>query len=60
MKWPSWPRIPRPDVDLRDAHIYGGLAVATAGGWQLSPPVTAIALGLVLAALGVFARRKGA
>ena len=56
----KWPQIPRPDVNTRDLHIYGGLALAALGGWQFSPPATAIVLGLVLAVLGVFAPRKGA
>lgn len=54
----SFPRIPRPDIDLRDAHIYGGLAIAAAGGWQISPSCTAVVVGLVLVALGVFAPRR--
>ena len=61
MRLPSWfPTIPRPDVNLRDAHIYGGLAIAAWGGWQLAPAWTAVTLGVVLTAMGVFARRKGA
>jgi hypothetical protein len=52
---PSWLRrlartLTRPDI-LVDLHIYGGLAFAAWGGWQLSQPWTAIALGLTLAAL---------
>jgi uncharacterized membrane protein len=45
----------RPDV-LVDLHIYGGLAVAGWGGWQLSPPWTAVALGLLLVALALWPR----
>lgn len=52
-------RIPRPDVDARDVHIYGGLALAALGGWQLSAPVTCVALGCVLLVLGVFGPRLG-
>lgn len=53
-------RLPRPDVSLRDLHIYGGLTVATVGGWQVSPAWTLVALGVVLATFGVFAPlRKG-
>jgi hypothetical protein len=44
--------------DLRDGHVYGGLALATIGGLQLSIPWTCVLLGLVLAALGVFAPRR--
>ena len=44
----------RPDV-LQDGHIYGGLTIAAAGGWQLSPAITAIVFGLTLFALGLFA-----
>jgi hypothetical protein len=50
----------RPDVDLRDLHVYGGLALAAAGGWQLSVAWTCVIVGLVLAAMGIFAPRKGA
>lgn len=52
--------IKRPDISLRDLHIYGGLALAAVGGWQLSPAVTAVALGIIVAALGIFAPRKAA
>jgi hypothetical protein len=61
MKRPSWlriPRIPRPDVDLRDAHVYGGLVIAAWGGWQLSPSWTAVAVGVALVLFGVFVPRK--
>jgi hypothetical protein len=47
------PRIPRPDIDLQDVHIYGGLVIAAVGGWQLSPAWTMVAAGLALLALGV-------
>lgn len=52
-----WPKI---DVSLRDLHIYGGLAVAAWGGSYLSTPWTGIALGVILAALGIFAPRRRA
>ena len=57
MKWPKfrWPKIPRPDLDLRDGHIYGGLVIATVGGWQVSWPWTCVALGVVVMVLGIFA-----
>lgn len=61
MNWPGWlrfPRIPRPDVDLRDVHVYGGLALAAWGGWQLSPAWTAVAIGAALMLFGVFVPRK--
>lgn len=54
LRLPRW----RPDVDVRDVHVYGGLLCAGWGGWQLSPPLTLVALGVVLTALGVFARRR--
>jgi hypothetical protein len=57
MRWPARLRIPRPDVDLQDIHVYGGLALAAAGGWALSPAITAIVLGVLLALLGVWAPR---
>lgn len=41
-------------VDLRDLHVYGGLALGTWGGWQVSPPWTAVAVGSVLLGLGLF------
>lgn len=47
----------RPDI-LRDLHIYGGLLLAALGGWQISPALTLIALGLALAALGLLAARR--
>jgi len=53
-------RLRIPEISLRDVHIYGGLALATAGGWQVSPALTVITLGLVLAMLGIFAPRRGA
>ena len=52
-------RLPRPDVDLRDLHVYGGLALAAIGGWQLSPVLTTIGVGLILAAVGYFTPRQG-
>ena len=47
----------KPDVDARDGHIYGGLIVATVGGWHLSWPWTCIILGVVVMVLGIFAPR---
>lgn len=47
----------RPDLDLRDAHVYGGLALATVGGLMISWPVTVCALGIVLLTMGIFAPR---
>jgi hypothetical protein len=60
LKLPSWfPAITRPDITLRDVHIYGGLVVAGIGGWQLSPAWTGVVLGVALTGMGVFARRLG-
>lgn len=47
----------KPDIDLRDAHIYGGLLIAAIGGWQLSWPWTCIILGVLVTVLGIFAPR---
>ncbi len=62
IRWPKkgitafgWPVVKWPDIDLRDTHIYGGLLVATVGGWQLSWPWTCIVLGVVVMVLGIFA-----
>lgn len=41
-------------VDLRDLHVYGGLALGTWGGWQLSPPLTLVTVGVVVLGLGLF------
>jgi hypothetical protein len=41
-------------IDARDVFVFGGLLVAAAGGWQLSPPCTLVGLGLAFAALGRF------
>jgi hypothetical protein len=49
---------PRPH--LRDAHVYGGLALAAAGGWELSPAWTKLGVGLVLVLFGVFVPRQPA
>ncbi|KKL57148.1 hypothetical protein LCGC14_2238300, partial [marine sediment metagenome] len=64
MKWPAikwpvirWPKLKRPDLDARDGHIYGGLLVASVGGWQVSWPWTCIVLGVVVMVLGIFAPR---
>lgn len=43
----------RATLDLRDLHYYGGLTIAAAGGWHLSPAVTMVVLGVVLAATGL-------
>jgi len=56
-RWLRWPRIPRPDIDVRDVHVYVGLGLATWGGWQLAPAWALIGLGLALAFLGVFLPR---
>ena len=39
--------------DLRDAHFYGGLVLAAAGGACLSLPWTLVAVGAVLALYAV-------
>lgn len=52
-------RFPRPDLDLRDLHVYGGLTLAALGGWQISPTATCILIGVVLTAIGIFVPRKG-
>lgn len=41
-------------VSLRDAHVYGGLALALWGGWQLSPAWACVAVGAVVLAIGIF------
>ncbi len=45
-------------VSLRDLHFYGGLAIAAVGGAMLSAPITLIALGAALAAVGLFTGRR--
>lgn len=52
------PRIPRPDISLRDVHVYVGLGLATWGGWHLAPAWTLIALGVSLTAMGLFLARR--
>lgn len=52
MKRPAWLRVP--SLDLRDAHIYGGLLVMGAGVWMISPAAAVIAVGAVLFLLGMF------
>jgi hypothetical protein len=48
-------RPPRPPLfDLRDGHVYGGLLVATIGGFAVSWSWTLVALGSILSALGLF------
>ena len=58
------PRLPLPririPIDVRDAHVYGGLALAAIGGWQLSASWTCVAVGLALTLFGVFAPRRKA
>ena len=49
----------RPDVNARDVHFYGGLLLAAAAGWFLSPVLTGVALGLILAAVGYFTPQNG-
>lgn len=53
--------LPRIDLNVRDVHFYGGLALAAWGGWHLSPAVTCVAVGAVLAGVGYFmpGRAKG-
>lgn len=46
----------RPDL-IVDGHVYGGLAVAVVGGWQLSPAWTLVAAGAALVALGLLVPR---
>ena len=48
----------RNTIDLRDVHVYGGLGLATWGGWQVSPPWTLVIVGAVLAAIGLLARAR--
>ena len=63
MKWPKWLRFRWPAIrwpkvklslDVRDVHVYLGLAIATAGGLILSVAWTLITLGLFLALMGIF------
>lgn len=51
-------RVPNLDLNVRDAHAYGGLALAAWGGWQVSPAWTCIGLGLTLFAMGLFLQRR--
>lgn len=48
----------RSALDLRDLHYYGGLTVAAVGGWQISPAITLVALGAVLALTGIIPPRS--
>jgi len=50
--------IPLPEIDMRDIHAYGGLALAAWGGWQLSPAWTCVVVGLILLGMGLFLQRK--
>lgn len=43
-----------PDLSLRDAHVYGGLALATVAGANISPEWALIGLGVVLVLLGLY------
>lgn len=45
--------------DLRDAHFYGGLLIAAAGGMQVSRAWTLVAVGGVLALVGLLLPRRG-
>lgn len=54
------PRISRPDISLRDVHVYVGLGVASWGGWQLAPAWTLVGLGACLTAMGLFLARRRA
>ncbi len=47
-------RLKWPDLDVRDMHVYPGLAIATAGGLILSVAWTLVTLGLFLALMGIF------
>jgi len=51
------PKLKRPDIDIQDVHIYGGLLLGGVGGWQVSPAWTLIAIAVVLVLMGVFAPR---
>jgi len=51
-KRPEWLRWP--DIDLRDVHVYAGMAIATVGGMLISTAWALVALGLFLACLGIF------
>jgi len=42
-------------LGVREWHLYAGLAIAAVGGWHYAPYATLIALGLTLAAIGLFA-----
>lgn len=41
------------NLDARDAHFYGGLAIAFAGAARLSTSWALVALGVVLALVGL-------
>lgn len=40
-------------VDLRDVFVFGGLLLASAGLWQIYPPLALVASGVALFWLGV-------
>ena len=42
------------ELDNRDIHVYGGLAIAGVGGLFLSPAWTCIVIGGVLVVFGLF------
>jgi hypothetical protein len=46
----------RAELGARELHFYGGLAVAGVGGVMLSPAVTLVAIGAVLALVGLALR----
>lgn len=46
--------IARLDLDMNDGFFFAGLALAGAGGAMVSLPWTLIAIGTVLAAVGLF------
>jgi hypothetical protein len=54
MKWPRWSL----DLDIRDAHFYGGLVIAGWGASMLSIPCALIGVGLVLAIVGLLGGAK--
>lgn len=47
-----------PRRHIRDLHVYGGLLLAAAGGWQLSHAVTLLGVGVILMLFGVVVPRR--
>ncbi len=43
----------RREVDLRDVFVFGGLLLASAGLWQMYPPLALVVAGAALFWLGV-------